>query len=84
MKTKLAVLGLAVPKMIFRNGTEYHQRACEKAESFLRTFEKQTQVANHDEERECNYKRNVYILMIIKSLVLYMEQGLAQIPWKAR
>ena len=48
-------------------------------ESFWRTFEKRTQAVNHDEERKCNYERNVHILkMGMEALILRAEQGLAQ------
>ena len=57
--------------------TEYHQRACEKAESFFRAFENPKAV-NHGKKRESNYQRNVHILrMIIEAVILCAEQGLA-------
>ena len=31
-------------------GTEYHQRICEKAESFLMTLENRTHAVNHEKK----------------------------------
>ena len=42
--------------------TEYHQRVCEKAESFLRTFENPTHAVSHDKKRQFDYEPNVHIL----------------------
>ena len=65
-------------KIAEHEGTEYHQRSCEKAESFLRTFENPTEAVNHDKKRESNYERNVHILkMIIEAVILFAKQGLA-------
>ena len=87
IKTKLALLGEFLSKMLFNvakskktaehEGTEYHQRACEKAEPFFRAFENPKAV-NHGKKRESNYQRNVHILrMIIEAVILCAKQGLA-------
>ena len=65
-------------KIAEHEGTEYHQRSWEKAESFLRTFENLTEAVNHEKKRESNYERNVHILkMLIEAVILCAEQGLA-------
>ena len=37
-------------KIAEHEGTEYHQRAWKKVESFLRTLENSTQAVNHDKK----------------------------------
>ena len=65
-------------KIAEHEGTKYHQRSYEKAESFLRTFENPTEAVNHGKRRESNYEHNVHILkMIIEAVILCAEQGLA-------